>query len=184
MKRVSLFQIFYQMLTISAFTFGGGFVIVTLMRERLVSQRAWLSESEMLDMTALAQSAPGPIAVNTAVLVGWQLAGFPGMLLAVLGCILPPMVILSVISVFYEVFIESVAVSLFLRGMQAGVAAVVLDVSLSLGRTVLAQRSCIHTLLLVAALVLTLFFNVNPLWLLLGAPSIGIITTPRKKASL
>ena len=106
------------------------------------------------------------------------------MLLAVLGCILPPMVILSVISVFYEVFIESVAVSLFLRGMQAGVAAVVLDVSLSLGRTVLAQRSCIHTLLLVAALVLTLFFNVNPLWLLLGAASIGIITTPRKKASL
>lgn len=183
MKKVSLFQIFYQMFTISAFTFGGGFVIVTLMRKRLVAQRSWLSEGEMLDMTALAQSSPGPIAVNTAVLVGWQLAGLPGMFAAVLGCILPPMVILSVISVFYEAFVSNTAVALFLRGMQAGVAAVVLDVSFSLGQTVIAQKTRLHTLLLVTALMLTLFCHVSPILLLLGAAALGVITTWRKKAA-
>ena len=184
MKKVSLTQIFCQMFTISAFTFGGGFVIVTLMRKRLVEQRAWLSEGEMLDMTALAQSSPGPIAVNTAVLVGWQLAGLPGMLAAVSGCILPPMVILSVISVFYEAFIHNAAVALFLRGMQAGVAAVVLDVSVSLGQTVLSQKTSLHTVLLIAALGLTLFGHISPVLLLLGAAALGAITALRKKGSL
>lgn len=70
MPKPTLRQLFFQMFTISAFTFGGGFVIVSLMKSRLVEQRGWLTQQEMLDMTALAQSAPGPIAVNTAVLLG------------------------------------------------------------------------------------------------------------------
>lgn len=107
MGKPTLRALFLQIFTISACTFGGGFVIVTLMKKRLVEQQGWLSESEMLDMTALAQSAPGPIAVNTAVLVGWHLGGLPGMLTAVVGCILPPMVILSVISLFYTAFAQN-----------------------------------------------------------------------------
>ncbi len=182
-KKVSLSQLFFQMFTISAFTFGGGFVIVTLMKKRLVEQRGWLEEGEMLDMTALAQSAPGPIAVNTAVLVGWQLGGLPGMLSAVLGCILPPMIVLSVISLIYAAFITNPWVALFLRGMQAGVAAVILDVTVSLGEKVAAKRSPLHLCLLAAALMLTLFTDVSPILLLLGAAAIGIFATLRKGAS-
>ncbi len=181
-KKPRLWDLFLQMFTISAFTFGGGFVIVTLMKKRLVEQRGWLEEGEMLDMTALAQSAPGPIAVNTAVLVGWSLGGLPGMLTAVLGCVLPPLIILSLISLIYAAFIANPYVALFLRGMQAGVAAVILDVTVSLGEKVIARRSSLHLCLLAAALLLTLFTDVSPILLLLGSAAIGVIATLRKGA--
>ena len=82
MKQNRLWTLFSSMLRISAFTFGGGFVIVSLMKKKLVDELGWLTEEEMLDMTALAQSAPGPIAVNAAILVGRRVAGWPGMLAA------------------------------------------------------------------------------------------------------
>ena len=91
----TLWTLFASMLSISACTFGGGFVIVTFMRRRFVEELHWLAEDEMLDLIALAQSSPGAIAVNAAILVGWRIGGFLGMLAAVLGTILPPMLILD-----------------------------------------------------------------------------------------
>ncbi|MBR3763201.1 MAG: chromate transporter, partial [Clostridia bacterium] len=93
-----LWTLFSSMLMISAFTFGGGFVIVSLMKKRLVDELQWLTEEEMLDMTALAQSAPGPIAVNAAILAGRRIGGLPGMLAAVGGTLLPPLVIIGLVS--------------------------------------------------------------------------------------
>jgi chromate transporter len=87
-----LWTLFSAMLTISAFTFGGGFVIVSLMKKKFVDELHWLTEEEMLDMTALSQSAPGPIAVNAAILVGRRIAGVRGMLFAVTGTLIPPIV--------------------------------------------------------------------------------------------
>ena len=124
-----LLKLFFSMLYISAFTFGGGFVIVTFMKRKFVEELHWIDEKEMLDMTALAQSSPGSIAVNIAILIGWKVAGFLGMVTAVLGTVIPPMVILSVISLFYEMFATNRYVSLVLKGMQSGVAAVILDVA-------------------------------------------------------
>ena len=97
-------QLFFSMPYISSFTFGGGFVIVTFMKRKFVDELHWLTEEEMLDMTALAQSSPGAIAVNAAILVGWRVAGGIGIVVAVIGTILPPMVILSVISFFFPHF--------------------------------------------------------------------------------
>ena len=91
----------------------------------------------MLDLTALARSSPGAIAVNTAILVGWKVCGFAGMLMTVLGAIIPPLVVISVISLFYAAFASNKYIALLLRGMQAGVAAVILDVVCSLGANVL-----------------------------------------------
>ena len=96
-----LWKLFLSTLYISSFTFGGGFVIVTFMKKKFVDELHWIDEQEMLDMTALAQSSPGAIAVNAAILVGWQVEGLIGMIVAVWAPSLPPMVILSVISVFY-----------------------------------------------------------------------------------
>ena len=108
------------MLSISACTFGGGFVIVTFMRRRFAEELHWLEEDEMLDLIALAQSSPGAIAVNTAILLGWRTAGFLGMLAAVLGTILPPMLILGIISYFYAAFASYRCVALALRGVPTG----------------------------------------------------------------
>ena len=82
-----LWKLFLSTLYISSFTFGGGFVIVTFMKKKFVDELHWIDEQEMLDMTALAQSSPGAIAVNAAILVGWQVEGLIGMIVAVLGTI-------------------------------------------------------------------------------------------------
>ena len=92
-KPHKLWVLFLTTLYISAFTFGGGFVIVTFMKHKFVDELHWIDEQEMLDFTALAQSCPGAIAVNAAILVGWNVYGFAGMIVATLGTILPPMII-------------------------------------------------------------------------------------------
>ena len=170
-----LLKLFFSMLYISAFTFGGGFVIVTFMKRKFVDELHWIDEQEMLDMTALAQSSPGAIAVNAAILVGWHVAGFLGMIVAVIGTILPPMIILSVISLFYKAFATNHYVALTLKGMQAGVAAVILDVVCSLGANVLKMKSWIHVVIMVAAFVATFFFKVNVIYIILAAAVIGVI---------
>ena len=171
----TLRTLFTSMLYISAFTFGGGFVIVTLMRRRFVEELHWLAEDEMLDLTALAQSSPGAIAVNTAILVGWRVGGFGGMVTAVIATILPPMLILGLISHFYTAFAANRYVALTLRGMQAGVAAVILDVVCSLGGKVLRERSPLRLAILAAVFLAAFFGKVNVVLLLLAAAAAGIL---------
>lgn len=175
-KRKVLLQLFMSTLYISAFTFGGGFVIITFMKKKFVDELHWIDEEEMLDLAALAQSSPGAVAVNAAILVGWRMAGFAGMLTAVLGTIIPPVALLSVISFFYAAFASNYYISLFLKGMQAGVAAVILDVVCSLGAGVLKKRSWIHIIVMAAAFLATFIWNVNVIFIILAAAAVGICT--------
>lgn len=131
-KDSKLLKLFLSSLYISAFTFGGGFVIVSFMKKKYVDELHWIDDEEMLNITALSQTAPGPIAVNAAILVGRQVCGLIGMFGAVLGTVIPPVIILSVISLFYNAFATNIYVALLLNGMRAGVAAVILDVVIDL----------------------------------------------------
>lgn len=140
--------LFLSSLKLSAFTFGGGYVIIPLMRKTFVEKYHWISETEMMDLTAVAQSAPGAIAVNAAILVGYRIAGVAGALITVLGTVLPPMVILSVISLFYEAFRANLAVSMVMQGMAAGVVAVIFDVVLVMAQTIWQQRRVLWMVLL------------------------------------
>ena len=166
-RAARLCRLFFSTLYISSFTFGGGFVIVTLMKKKFVD--------ELLDMTALAESSPGAIAVNAAILVGWQVEGLLGMITAVVGTILPPMVILSIISYFYNVFAANVYVALVLKGMQAGVAAVILDVVCSMGGKVIASHSAVSLFLMVAAFAANYIFGVNVVLIILAAALFGVV---------
>lgn len=176
-RAARLRALFLSTLYISAFTFGGGFVIVTFMKRKFVDELHWIDEQEMLDMAALAQSYPGAIAVNAAILVGWNVEGLLGMVVAVTGTIIPPMVILSVISFFYAAFASNVYVALVLKGMQAGVAAVILDVVCGLGGNVLKTRSVVYIALMVLAFVASFFFDVNVILIILAAAVFGVVRT-------
>lgn len=173
-NRGNLPRLFFSTLYISAFTFGGGFVIITFMKKKFVDELHWISEEEMLDLTALAQSSPGAIAVNAAILVGWRVAGFAGMLTAVLGTILPPLMILTIISFFYTAFAANPYVALVLKGMQAGVAAVILDVVCDLGGKVIKLHRPIYLLIMGGAFIATFFLNVNVIYIILAAAAVGI----------
>lgn len=168
-----LLQLFISTFYISTFTFGGGFVIVSIMKKKFVDELHWLDEKEMLDFTALAQSSPGAIAVNAAILVGWRVAGALGMVVAVIGTILPPMIILTLVSFCYAAFVSNPYVSLVLKGMQAGVAAVVLDVACGLFIK-LKEGSRLNMVIMIAAFVTSFFFDINVIFIILGAAVLGI----------
>lgn len=174
-KLSKLGKLFVSMFYISSFTFGGGFVIITFMKKKFVDELGWIDEKEMLDYTAIAQSMPGVIAVNTSILVGWKIGGFLGMLVSVLGTILPPMIIISLISVAYEAFSTNEYVKLMLNGMQAGVAAVILDVVYTLGKHVVKTQSYVNMAVMVAAFIATVFFDVNIIYVILAAALVGIV---------
>lgn len=174
-ERNVLWTLFTSMLYISAFTFGGGFVIVTFMKKKFVDELHWINEDEMLDMTALAQSAPGAIAVNAAILVGRRAAGFMGMIVSVLGTIIPPITILAVISLFYKAFATNPWVAAVLGGMQAGVAAVICDVVWNLGAKVVKEKSAMSIAIMAGAFIATAFFKVNVIVIILCAAALGVI---------
>lgn len=174
-RAARLRKLFFSMLYISSFTFGGGFVIATFMKKKFVDDLHWIDEQEMLDMTAMAQSSPGAIAVNAAILVGWQVEGLPGMMVSVLGTIIPPMVILSVVSLFYAAFAANTCVAFVLKGMQAGVAAVILDVVCNLGGKILKTRSPIHIGLMLAAFIASFVYDINVIFIILAATLFGIV---------
>lgn len=175
MKQNRLWTLFSSMLRISAFTFGGGFVIVSLMKRRFADELGWLTEEEMLDMTALAQSAPGPIAINAAILAGRRVAGWPGMLAAVGGTLIPPVVIIGVISLIYAQFAANEWVRAAMAGMSCGVAAVIADVVAGLGGKIVKKRDWAGMALMLAAFVLTYFLKVNVIFIILGAAAIGAL---------
>ena len=162
-KAHRLCTLFSSMLLISTFTFGGGFVIVSLMKKKFVDELHYLTEEEMLDMTALAQTAPGAIAVNGAILVGRRIAGIPGLIVAVLATILPPIVIISIISMMYAAFAENEWVRAVLTGMQSGVAAV------------MQSKDWLNLLLMAGAFVASAVFHVNVIVVILVAAAIGVI---------
>lgn len=176
-KKQKIVSLFFSMLSISSFTFGGGFVIATFMKKKFVEEYHWIDEDEMLDLIALGQSSPGAIAVNIAILVGLKIGGFFGLLAAVLGTVIPPIAILSLVSLFYNAFATNVYVALMLKGMQAGVAALLFDVVIGLFEKVMKQKSKLHFVIMVAAFILVWFFKVNVIYIVLGALVIGIVTS-------
>jgi chromate transporter len=173
-------KLFWYTFQLSAFTLGGGYVIVPLMKKQFVEKLGWIKEQEMLNFTAIAQSSPGAIAVNTSVLLGYHLSGIPGALVTVFGTILPPLIILSVISVGYRAFIGSDIVKNILAGMQAGVCAVIIDVVIDMSKTIVRTRKIILISLMIGAFAAVAIFHVNVLYVILAGVLTGVLTALKK----
>ena len=176
MKKNKLWKLFISTFTLSAFTFGGGFVIVSLYKKKFVEELKWLEEDEMLDITAIAQSSPGPIPVNASVILGYRMCGILGSIVALLGTILPPFIIISLISVFYNQFKNNEVISIALQVMRAGVAAVILDVVLNLGKNVVKTKNLLYIIVMIVAFIATYLFNVGALYIIFTCLAIGLIT--------
>lgn len=170
-----LWTLFRSMFVLSACTFGGGFVIVSLMKKKYVEELQWLEEDEMLDVTAITQSAPGPLPVNASVIIGYRIAGLLGSLTAILGTILPPMIIISVISLFYEQFRTNTYVSIALQVMRAGVAAVIFDVVLNLAHNVLTTRRILYISMMIVAFAAACILDVSAMLIIFTCLGIGIL---------
>lgn len=168
-------QLFWSMFTLSACTFGGGFVIVSLMKKKVVEERHWLEEDEMLDVTAIAQSSPGPIPVNASVILGYRLHGIIGSLTAVAGTILPPMILLSLIAVFYDQFRSNRIINIALTVMRAGVAAVICDVVINLAKNVIGTKKILYIALMLITFIMGYFLKISAMVIILCCLATGIV---------
>lgn len=178
MKKKELYMtLFRSTFFLSMFTFGGGYVIVPLMEKKFVDELGWVDENEMLDLIAVGQSSPGPIAVNTSLLVGYRMAGVTGALITVLGTIIPPLVIMTIISYVYIAVRDNAIVNNVLLGMQAGVAAIIVNVVYNMAKRVVMQKQVIPIIVMIIALIAGIVFQVNVLWLLLFSALVGAATT-------
>jgi len=172
--------LFLSTFTLSAFTFGGGYVIVPLMQKRFVKELEWITEEEMLDLVAIAQSSPGPIAVNASIIIGYRMAGIRGALLSVLGTSIPPLVIITIVSYFYLAFRDNAIVNAVLFGMQAGVAAVIVNVVIDMVKGITKNKKILPIIVMILAFLAAAFTSINIVVILFICGAIGAYTTYRE----
>ncbi len=167
-KRLSLYLWLFKVnFFISAFTFGGGYVVIPMIRKYFVTEKHLFSEDELMDMAAIAQSSPGAIAINLAVLAGFRTAGFSGAVLSGISSVLPPFLILSVISSCYQVFRNLPIVAAVLKGMEAAVGALIVDIVVDMGAAVLKEKKPFFSCLIPAAFAGSFLLNINVMVILL-----------------
>ena len=154
-------RLFWTTFTLSLFTFGGGFVIISLMRKKMVVELGWINDEEMLDFITIAQSSPGPIAVNGSLMVGYHLARVPGALVAALGTVLPPMIVLTVVSLAYQAVADNQVIAAAFSGMRAVVAAIVLQVTWALFKPLAQKKRVLPIVLFIASFVALFVLRFN-----------------------
>lgn len=166
-------KMFITFFLISGCTFGGGMVIMSVLQKKFVEELKWIEADEMMDLIAIAQSCPGVMAVNSAMIIGYRIAGVLGAAIAMVATVMPPMIILSIISVFYLQFRQNKVIALLLRGMQAGVAAVMINMAWTLCGNVLKDKKVLALLMLLGAIVAAVWFRVDIILIILVCGCIG-----------
>lgn len=155
------FSLFGIMFSISAFTFGGGYIVIPMMQKYFVDNQKLISEQELLDLAAISQSTPGAIAVNISVLVGYRIAGLIGAIICCIGTVLPPLVILSIVSSYYSVFRDNRVASSILKGMESGIAATIVNLVIDMSKGIWDEKNWLLTLMVPASFFASFFLNIN-----------------------
>jgi chromate transporter len=180
---VTYWNLFKSTFVISAFTVGGGFVLIPLMKAKYVDEYHWMDEKESLDLVAIAQTAPGAVAINAAIIMGYRMGGIKGMLTTMLGTVLPPLITLTVVSYFYQAFSTNIYVKMVLKGMQCGVAALLLDVVLDLVRLQWQKKLALPLLIMAGSFIASYGLNINIMYIILVDALIGIFLMQHRKYS-
>ncbi len=169
-----LIALFLATFTISA-TANSGYAIVAVMRDDFVNKRKWFTEDEMNDYIAIVQSCPGPMAVTSSMIVGYQAAGLLGSFAAVLGVIVPPFAVMVIVTVFYQAIVSNPYVTIFMRGMQMGVVAMLLDVCIGLFRNATKDSLAYPLTIMVLAFLYVRLTGCSIMWLALGCGVAGAV---------
>lgn len=180
--RKNCWRLFISMLVLSGLTLGGGLVITPLMQRKFVEELGWLTREEILEMTAFARSLPGAVTVNIAVQVGARMAGAPGVICGVLGTVLPPLAILSGISLCYEVFSSSHVISALLYGLRLAVAVVAADAAAVMAAGVFRGGDRLQRVILCGTSLLSFTAGTGVIWLLPASALLGWILAGRNAA--
>lgn len=159
------FLLFKELFLISAFTFGGGYVIVPLVKKKFVDELELIDEDEMINLIAVSQSAPGAIAINVAILLGYKFRGISGALVCAFATALPPFIIMSIISKFYVAFKQNDYINMAMLGMRSGVSAVIINAVFKMAQPNF--KSKINIALMLISFICIAIFSVSSIYVLM-----------------
>ena len=172
MKKI--FELFWTFFKIGLFTFGGGLAMVPLIQSEVVDRKKWLTDDQMLDMIAIAESTPGVIAVNTATYVGYKISKFWGSLIATIGVVLPSLIIICIIAFFFNDFLEIPIVDAIFRGIRIGVSVLIFNAALKLYKGI--NKTIVNYGIIIIALALSLLTEMNSIFIILIGAALGLLT--------
>ncbi len=178
MKKSRTLELFLTFMKIGAFTFGGGYAMIPLIKEEVVTRKKWISSEDVLDVVAIAESTPGPIAINSATFVGYKAGGFWGSFAATLGVTIPSFAIIYLVSFILAQFESFPAVSYAFFGIRAAVLALIVNAMLTMYKSF--EKNIVSYILMAFALVMTVFFNISVLYIILICAAAGFITSYKK----
>ncbi len=174
-NKKGLIYLFTAFLKIGAFTFGGGYAMIPLIKKELVDNRKWINEDDILDIMAIAESTPGPIAINAATFVGYKCGGFLGALLATLGVIIPSFLIIVAIFFVLNQFSHLSVIRYAFWGVKAGVLALIVNAFYMMYRQ--CPKKLLSYVIMIAAFVLAAFVDINVIFVIIGCAALGIVST-------
>ena len=166
-------QLFKSTFIVSMFTVGGGYVIIPLLKAKYVDEYHWITDEETLNMVAIAQSTPGIMAVNTAIMLGYRMAGVSGALTGMFATVLPPLIIITIVAAFYDLVAS--------KGMQCGATALLLNVAIDLLKKQFSKKLVLPIVIILSTFVANLFFNVNIMLLVAIDGLVGFFLMRDKK---
>ena len=174
-KRNKLLKLFITFLKIGAFTFGGGYAMIPLIQKETVENNKWVSDDDILEVIAIAESTPGPISVNAATFIGYKVAGVMGAFFATLGLILPAFIIMFLLSFVLRKIKDNKYVMYAFFGIRAGVLALIINALIKMYKQV--NKNVISYIIMIAALILTTFFDINAILVIILCGLVGLVST-------
>lgn len=168
-----LMSIFWTFFRIGAFTFGGGYAMIPLIQRETVESKKWITDDDILEIVAIAESTPGPVAINSSTFVGYRVAGFWGAAFGTLGMVMPSFIVILAISSVLREFQDLQAVQYAFQGIRAGVLALILKALVTMYKK--AKKGLFAYIVMAAALVLVAFVKVNVLWVIAGSAVAGVV---------
>ena len=170
-----LWQLFLTFFRIGAFTFGGGYAMIPLIQKEVVENKKWASDDDILDIIAIAESTPGPIAINSSTFVGYRVAGFWGAFFATLGMVLPSFTIILIISYILKEFQDIKAVQFAFNGIRAGVLALLIKALWSMYKK--APKGLVSYIVMALSFILVAFLKINVIYVLILCAVIGLVSS-------
>lgn len=175
MKLKRIWQLFCTFFKIGGFTFGGGYAMIPLIQKETVENKGWITDEDILEIIAIAESTPGPVAINSATFVGYRTAGFWGAFAATLGVVLPSFVIILAISYVLREFQQLKTVQYAFNGIRAGVLALLFRALWTMYKK--APKNWASYVVMAGAFVMTAFLKVNVLYVIIGCAVFGLVTS-------
>lgn len=172
MKAKLIAKLFLIFLKIGAFTFGGGYAMIPVIQREIVEKNGWIKEDDILDIIAIAESTPGPIAINSATFVGYQVAGFWGAAVATFGVVFPSFTIIYIISFFLRQFEELKVVKYAFMGIRTGVLSLLINALISMGKK--CPKNIFSYLLAALSFLVVVIFDVNVFFVIIACTVTGV----------